>query len=99
MSEPWQKRVRSQCVESLKDICSVITRARRVLRSSRRLEGTLFPNTAALSLSDDCRGGRVDAAVRGRAERAVRVSAESARLAKGDTENTRGSVLRRLFTS
>ena len=85
-------RARRLHVDSLGDVCGVITRARRVLRGTGGLQGTLIPMTAA---SSPCIAVRDN----GRGEHAAQASAVGVRLVSCSTEGSGGSALRKLFAT
>ena len=75
-------------VDSLSDLASFIRRARRILRPGGKVEGTLFPASAAVSLLS-----------KGTAGAPVRASSGLAQLTGVPAGKTRGAALRALFAT
>ena len=78
---------------------SFIRRARRILRTSGKIVGTLFPETAAVSLISKTSAGAPTVASDGRDTRSVQTSSGNAQLAWVATGITRRTSLRALFGS
>ena len=103
----WQVKMATDAVQDAKayridcmtDVVPFIRRARRVLRTSRKVVGKLFPEPAAVSLisTSKAHAGATSAASDGRDTRSVRTSSGSAQLARIDTGSTRRQSLRALF--
>ena len=74
-------------VDRLADVAALIRRTRRLRRSSGKIQGTLFPESAARSLSSQ-----------GTESAAVRSGSGLAKLAGDPAEHPRGTALRALFT-
>ena len=73
-------------VDCLADVAALIRRVRRILRPSGKIKGTLFPDSAAMSLIS-----------KGIAGAPVRSGSGHAKLAGDPAEYPRGAALRALF--
>ena len=92
----WQVKIEADAVEDTKawrvdclaDVAALIRRVRRILRPGGKIQGTLFPDSAAMSLISE-----------GTAGAPVRTSSGLAQLTGVAVGKTRGAALRALFAT
>ena len=89
IAEEEKAYVKMHRVSCTDDVAAFIRRARRILRPGGKVQGTLFPASAAMSLISKELVGAPSVASDGEASRSARASSGHAQLARVATRHTR----------